>query len=682
MRSTLFFLLIFYITNLWAIDIEELSTGEPISIKENKLDASLYQSFEAKQLSRPKLIWLNFELLRDLGISIPEDGITEEFKQNLMKEFAYSVPQENDDMSSFTNNKKTFYADRYGGEGAGLNQGSGRAGVTGAFQVKGIGRTPLVSTQTSFDHNHGGASLRESIQEAIWGEVSHRELPMGGNRVLMIIDSGTYTTWSDGSKEARALIVREDAIRPAHFIEVAHKNSEKVDSKRVEANLKKIGRVLPFPAGANKDDYDYLKQTKYGFKQAGLNFGGQYGVATAKKLYHGGSSPSNIELDGKFIDYGTMTYLPDYGEVKVLQDGIPFGQELNYHDKMSFGVLRDALYNNKIFNEEDFRNIIDDMSETFKRAYQYNLDIGLLEQIGLPEEVAKELYKDEKVVQELQEFFRLAQSSSKNLHIDKVIPLTFGADNYARFLLAVSKNHDKDLENLRRLLPHLSDSIQNDRFSYFFHELFKEGKIIAKSLGYTEEGISEFIKLKAEMRLDHNPALLRSNMINHTINLVDEYNQTKSVTNISQFIRKSINESIIDPIHLSDNVILLKLKDDLYGNTSQKLIFNGKTNTKKLIFETKIIGDSVYLFNQKIPLSSLENGFVRVSSNHWRSYEDIPLKIKNGILSFEYDRVGSFDIEFKLRDKEGKQWFGHNDQNIKFKLPKSVIKCTKFFKYY
>ena len=112
------------------------------------------------------------------------------------------------------------YADRYGGSGIGLNGGSGRAAVVNGYLVKGVGRTPLVSSLTDESHASGGAYLEESIRETIFAEIVRAEFPCSAIPVLAIIDTGLIQIFEESAgpkMERRTLLIRPSFIRPAHF---------------------------------------------------------------------------------------------------------------------------------------------------------------------------------------------------------------------------------------------------------------------------------------------------------------------------------------------------------------------------------------------------------------------------------------------------------------------------------
>ena len=262
---------------------------------------------------------MNLAYLQEHGIHLPSKGLTPALKKQILNSLAYAVPSENSPRSAFDRKKtKIFYADRYGGFGIGLNWGSGRSASAGAFQLKGIGITPLLAANPGHGHSNGAVSLDEGIREAVWGEVN-QELPFGGNRVIAIIDKGTKTTDKYGELQRDVLIVRECAIRPAHFLaaEASEAAADKwpiTEKERITYNSYLLVEALPHPVDGAP--FESTREAA-GLLEYTRRVARQYAAAVALKLFHGATSPSNIEFSGRFVDYGVQTALSGYGHVTV-----------------------------------------------------------------------------------------------------------------------------------------------------------------------------------------------------------------------------------------------------------------------------------------------------------------------------------------------------------------------------
>lgn len=182
-----------------------LSQGKP-ALESQVMGEAGYVASNAQRLKNARIVWVNYDLLRELGIEVPPEGMTPEFEKQLLDAFAYinrgapeppdkpwarivfriarrlgfydSGPEVPD--SEFLPRFRTFFADRYGGslQSIGLNYGSGRAQSAGEVQIKGSGRTALVNPlMPGRNHADGVMDLVDGLQDAVFGEVMNRELP-------------------------------------------------------------------------------------------------------------------------------------------------------------------------------------------------------------------------------------------------------------------------------------------------------------------------------------------------------------------------------------------------------------------------------------------------------------------------------------------------------------------------
>ncbi len=320
-----------------SVAIEDLAKGSPTTLG-TALGSKTYVKVTARRLTGARLVWVNLELLRERGVPIPPEGLTPQLEQAILKAFAFGIPGKDEPESAFGPEEKIFFADRYGGSGVGDNFGSGRAASSGEIQIKGIGKTPLVANQGD-DHSNGFAPLEEAVREAIWGEIN-RDLPHGSNRVIAVIDRGTTTRLPNGTHQCNTLIVRENAVRPAHFL--ANFNTRgrygKSDPARLNQNAKLLEEALPVPAQYKGDS----RKTRIsaGLFEFATRVAQQYAAAFARMFYHGATSPSNIELSGKFLDFGTQTALPGYPRLRIIDNEAPSGSIAEVRKELITGFLR------------------------------------------------------------------------------------------------------------------------------------------------------------------------------------------------------------------------------------------------------------------------------------------------------------------------------------------------------
>lgn len=369
----LFFSVLAFLAISWApyyshsqgLDIAEAARGRP-EVKEN-LNSQSFVAVKAKRLKHAQVLWVNIELLREMGIEVPAEGLTEGFEQKILDALAFEIPGEGSSPDEFLDKEKTFYADIYGGTGVGEALGSGRAAAAGLFQIKGIGRTPLADAKARLrdysrnlswfglfsriwdffsadQHSHGGATLREAMAEAAWGEILHRELPFGANRVVAIIGTSQAI---GASRLPRALIVRQNSLRPAHYI-----RSSNVKSGGRGRELKRVQDLIENLAQLPVVDSKASQGPRLGrvVRRIVDRIGRKYGTEYATGFFHGATSPSNIDIRGAGLDHGPMTAID--GFTKAINVDISYNGDLT------------------VIREELVYQLIDDLKKTAPEAYQ------------------------------------------------------------------------------------------------------------------------------------------------------------------------------------------------------------------------------------------------------------------------------------------------------------------------
>lgn len=231
---------------------------------------------------------------------------------------AVCVPDPDAPAGSLREGDMTAYADRYGGPGVGHSGGSGRCAVLNGIQVKGVGRTPLVTSKVDAFHSNGMLGFEEAMREAIWSEVAQLALPIGSVRTLALIDTGStfQVTAADGAPEIlqRFLLLRQFALRPAHyfrnvnFATPLHADTGlREDAVRTSLAVQTLPQVYRhlFPACAGA--HDTVGVLNIGLLEVATRFAFQNATAMVKRIFHGSLSPSNIAMDGRYIDFGTIT---------------------------------------------------------------------------------------------------------------------------------------------------------------------------------------------------------------------------------------------------------------------------------------------------------------------------------------------------------------------------------------
>ncbi|KXF82290.1 hypothetical protein [Enterovibrio coralii] len=315
--------------------------------------------FDCVKLKNTELIWYNKDIVRSLGY--PCDETTE---QKILDNFSYVTPDYENSEKLDLSDRKVFLADRYGSPAEEANGGSARCGINGHFQIKGNGRNPLVAVNVDYGHSHGKVCLTEAVAEAIWGEICHFELPYGAVRTLAIIKTnGSILSdygLGDMVEQPTALIIRELAVRPAHYERATYfwpasefKYLRDSDHFYVKDSTLKLDAYCEDKFKGEKNPiFSYLLD-------AVTRMGHQIAISRVKGIPHGSLTSSNIGMDGAFLDFGTITAVPDYDNF-VLTEGL--GGVWDDHFPISRWLQNLFFYINKYscygLNEEEKKALI------------------------------------------------------------------------------------------------------------------------------------------------------------------------------------------------------------------------------------------------------------------------------------------------------------------------------------
>ena len=291
------------------------------------LPPSSFVAFTARRLAHARVAWCppgasRERLLDDFAFSMVQGEGRDEGRDEGQREASELHLAET----------REFLAERYGGAGLVNNGGGVRCGLYGGLQVKGIGRNPLGGKVANFWYSHGGASLEEALREAAWGEVCDAVLPHGGVRVRGVIATGATVSFDAGGFERRvpgALIVRDAALRPGHFMRAVHfqPNDEVAsrqvgDTARTRSAIAGLQRGLAAALGLPAQASTRIDDINQGLMEVARRFAAQLAATRAKKIVHGALTCSNICIDGRLLDYGTITTVSDFGRVIVAR-GFP-----------------------------------------------------------------------------------------------------------------------------------------------------------------------------------------------------------------------------------------------------------------------------------------------------------------------------------------------------------------------
>jgi hypothetical protein len=341
------------------------------------LDTLPRESFvrvRVRQLAKPRVIWSG-------GPNSLE---------RIEKTYGWCCPLPGEPEDAYSDEATFVLAERYGGQGIGVNGGGVRCGWHSGMQVKGTGPSQLAGDGASYWHSYGGASVREAVREAIWGEVFNAALPHGAVRVQAIISTGTtvplhYPDHLGNSTCGRALIVRPAFLRPAHYLRSAFFRPARgfldeypTDTTRTRAAVLSLRQGLAVSLGGFEGDSlpDLLGP-------ACVRYAEQIAAARAKRLLHGSLSPSNIALDGRFLDFGMSSAVSDHGRIVVAR-GCPDAWQ--QHGLLIQGIDDLAFYIDKYADEGiGYIALRNYLRKVFLDALTRRFAIELVKLSGLPE---------------------------------------------------------------------------------------------------------------------------------------------------------------------------------------------------------------------------------------------------------------------------------------------------------
>jgi hypothetical protein len=394
-QSALKALLLFSLLHAGAFAVAQTpGSGESHQV----LAPSTYDSIEARRLLSTKVVWINQDFLKSHGLDSQNPEVLEQIKLQINEAAGFLIPGPSTPASSFGSETKKVFPDAYGGTGMNGNYGSGRAASIGELrlkgfggislgdvQVKGIGQTTMLGEKADLNHTSGGYGAPEAIAEAIWSVVLNRETPYGVNQVIALIDTGLSEPLGHGVSQPRYLVVREDPVRPAHFMKNTNSMSpeRKVeDAQRTADNVQRLEAVMARwhskPGEASTSLYKmFLNYTE--------KVATQWAYLHANLIHHGAVTPSNFELSGRLLDLSTMSTLP--GAMKSMgQDVMPFGDA-----RILDVYLLRPFYYSLVRSGANLPRSYDEIQALYFRTYERQYRVEILKLTGIPESLASEM---------------------------------------------------------------------------------------------------------------------------------------------------------------------------------------------------------------------------------------------------------------------------------------------------
>ncbi|MBV6845777.1 YdiU family protein [Xanthomonas campestris pv. paulliniae] len=281
----------------------------PSSAQLHQLSEHLLVPFSTKKLPSARIVWMNRNWMRMRGMNLSSPSVRAELSSWLLSEYAVSsnvAEVGKDEVEAST----AFYADRYGASEGCLHGGSGRCGINGMFNAKGIGRTPLVSPGVDWSHSHGLLTLCDAIREAIASEILSREMPHGVIPVVAIIDTGLDLPMGQGEFPARcAILIRPNFLRVAHFERSIYFGTRGFEGSDQWADEHRVREMyLSIERAYSKESIDAERALVETFTR----IVSQVGHSQAHRIWNGRPGSDSFAIDGSFLDFGNFRALPDW----------------------------------------------------------------------------------------------------------------------------------------------------------------------------------------------------------------------------------------------------------------------------------------------------------------------------------------------------------------------------------
>ncbi len=252
-------------------------------------------AFNATKLKNAKTIWLNNQHQANNFRNEKQDCFSD-----FTKRYAYAIKETNcfKNETFISQDNITLRAERYGANGTGSNGGGVRCGNLGKYQIKGIGTNCLVGSAENVAHSYGGLDLAGAITETIYSNLLSRMMPLGVAEIIGLIYVGKSSGIIREEKCPGAILVREQCLRPAHFMKApSHKPSKENERKllceswRIKVVTKELRHYL-------KSDDNYIKF----IAEFLSNMANQFGFAKVFGIAHQTLTASNVSLDGRWLD--------------------------------------------------------------------------------------------------------------------------------------------------------------------------------------------------------------------------------------------------------------------------------------------------------------------------------------------------------------------------------------------
>ncbi|MCL1141866.1 hypothetical protein [Shewanella gaetbuli] len=226
-----------------------------------------------------------------------------------------------------TNRKITAFAEGYGGLGVGFNGGGARVANVGNIQLKGIGVTPYLGDHDNFAHSTGMYCIDEAITESINHLVYAEILPLGVVNMYALAFIGESSHNFDSKKEwthKLCIGVREVTTRPAHFLRSPFFKPRKDFEPFIDGDVERTRQACLNLGNSYKSHKEFI----FLISKFLSNCAKQFAFSRLFRISHGSVTPSNIGVDGRWLDLTNTTFVFDGKNYAASNDTVPFYSEV------------------------------------------------------------------------------------------------------------------------------------------------------------------------------------------------------------------------------------------------------------------------------------------------------------------------------------------------------------------
>ena len=354
--------------------MDRLSRLTDAAVDLGKFGQHLVIGFEVQRLANPSVVWINRLWFREHGIELGTRTARARIEDWLLREFAFAIRDPRDPADAYLPETRLATADRYGSTDGGPNGGSARVATFGAFQVKGIGITPLAGAGTRWEHSQGWAGLEEALSEAVFGQIVAEEFPFGSTPPVAVLDAGLWQHAKEGGPAPyrRALVVRPTVLRLAHL-------------QRATLFRPKVARAELTPALDTERTNDVVRAVgaawrsrtaapgiARSFEALATRLAAQAAFGEVQRVFYGGMFSSNVALDGSLFDFGASRALPTWARVTVHPLTRGFGGDLHLLDEAIESV---GHYLSKVVGYDASQHLARRAGSALHRAYRRYRDL-------------------------------------------------------------------------------------------------------------------------------------------------------------------------------------------------------------------------------------------------------------------------------------------------------------------